>query len=52
MVLSAALKDTRSPFELHAFARGGHGFGLRKENDAGKLWPELAKYWMLNMNIL
>ncbi len=42
-----ALLAARVPVELHAFAEGGHGFGLRAI--AGKpveLWPRLALHWI------
>ena len=52
LVLSAALKDIDSPFELHFFAQGGHGFGLRPENKAGRIWPGLAENWMKNIAVI
>jgi hypothetical protein len=36
--------------ELHAFAAGGHGFGMRQV--AGlpvAVWPELVRTWMLEL---
>ena len=44
--LHAALRARKIPAELHVFASGGHGFGLRKI--AGKpveAWPELWRAW-------
>ena len=44
--LRAALKARGIPTELHLFANGGHGFGLRKA--VGKpveAWPELWRNW-------
>jgi acetyl esterase/lipase len=44
--LHEALKAQKIPVELHLFANGGHGFGLRKA--VGKpveLWPELWRNW-------
>jgi acetyl esterase/lipase len=44
--LHAALRARKVPVELHLFANGGHGFGLRKA--AGKpveAWPDLWRAW-------
>ncbi len=42
----AALKARKVPVEMHLFAHGGHGFGLRKA--VGKpveAWPDLWRAW-------
>lgn len=44
--LHAALRAAKVPVEMHLFANGGHGFGLRKA--VGKpveAWPELWRAW-------
>ena len=44
--LHAALRAKKVPVEMHLFANGGHGFGLRKT--VGKpveSWPELWRAW-------
>ncbi len=44
--LHAALRAHNVPAELHVFANGGHGFGLRKA--VGKpleAWPDLWRNW-------
>jgi len=44
------LQKLKVPVEMHAFAKGGHGFGITKA--AGKpagTWPELAAKWMSSM---
>ncbi|HEX7751440.1 MAG TPA: alpha/beta hydrolase [Novosphingobium sp.] len=44
--LHAALRAAKVPVEMHLFASGGHGFGLRKA--VGKpveAWPELWRAW-------
>lgn len=46
LLLHAALRAAKVPVELHLFAEGGHGFGLR--GAAGKpaaIWPELFVAW-------
>jgi acetyl esterase/lipase len=42
----AALLERKIPVEMHLFAEGGHGFGLRKA--VGKpveVWPDLWRAW-------
>jgi acetyl esterase/lipase len=34
------------PVELHVFARGGHGFGIRKQNLSSDAWPGLFQHWL------
>ncbi len=36
-----ALKENKVPAELHIFAKGGHGFGLRNNNIPADRWPEM-----------
>ncbi len=44
--LRAALKARRIPVEMHLFANGGHGFGLRKAiGKPVEVWPELWRNW-------
>ena len=41
-----ALKRAKVPAELHVYATGGHGFGMRKAAGAVSAWPKLAEEWM------
>ena len=44
--LRAALKARHIPVEMHLFANGGHGFGLRKAiGKPVEVWPELWRNW-------
>lgn len=44
--LHAALKAAKIPVEMHLFANGGHGFGLRKAiGKPVEAWPELWRAW-------
>jgi acetyl esterase/lipase len=36
----------RKSIELHIFANGGHGFGMRKQNLLSDIWVDLFKNWM------
>jgi len=41
-----ALHAAKVPVELHLFARGGHGFGMRPEEVPGDEWPPLCEAWL------
>lgn len=44
--LHAALKARSIPVEMHLFANGGHGFGLRKAiGKPVEAWPDLWRAW-------
>jgi acetyl esterase/lipase len=43
-----ALKDVKVDCELHIYAKGGHGYGLRSKAAISK-WPELCGAWMTRM---
>ena len=52
LVYFQALKDAKVPTELHIFAEGGHGFGLRPTNLPISHWPLLAETWLHTIHIL
>ncbi len=41
-----ALKANKVPAEMHIFAKGGHGFGMRKNNIPADRWPDLFLDWL------
>ena len=43
---AAALETAGVPFELHVFARGGHGYGMRRPDLPVGQWPNLLAKWM------
>jgi acetyl esterase/lipase len=47
-----ALKQANVPAELHLFADGGHGYGLRKSDNAVSTWPKRAEEWMRGLGVL
>ncbi len=47
LVMAEALRENKIPVEFHLYPKGHHGYGMRKDNPAGKTWPELAKKWLL-----
>jgi acetyl esterase/lipase len=46
------LKNAGVPVEMHLYAQGGHGFGLRKTNNAITQWPTLADTWLKSIGII
>ena len=40
------LKKANVPAELHIFSRGGHGYGMRRPENAVSQWPKLCEQWM------
>jgi acetyl esterase/lipase len=47
-----ALKKAKVPAEMHLFAEGGHGYGLRESGKAVTSWPKLAEEWMRGLGVL
>lgn len=52
LVYFAALKEFSVPVEMHLYAQGGHGFGLRPTEFPITGWPELLKKWLGTIGIL
>ena len=42
----AALKKAGVPVEMHLYAQGGHGFGLRRTKFPATAWPQLVETWL------
>jgi acetyl esterase/lipase len=49
---SLALKQARVPFELHVYPKGGHGYGLRRNENLVTAWPDRAADWMHSRGLL
>jgi acetyl esterase/lipase len=47
-----ALKNAKVPAEMHLFATGGHGYGLRESGQAVTSWPKRAEDWMRGLGVL
>ncbi len=47
-----ALKEAKVPAELHLFAQGGHGYGLRPTDLPVTRWPALVEDWFHTIHIL
>ena len=46
------LKEYNVPAELHIFAKGGHGFGIRKNGMPADNWPNLFIDWLKAREII
>jgi len=47
-----ALKKSNVPAELHVYASGGHGFGLRPSVHPASRWPLRCEQWMRSRGLL
>ncbi|HWE37307.1 MAG TPA: alpha/beta hydrolase [Isosphaeraceae bacterium] len=50
--LYLALKRAKVPAELHIYAKGGHGYGLRKSDNPCSTWPARCEEWLQNQKLL
>jgi hypothetical protein len=46
------LKNAKVPAELHIYAEGGHGYGLRHTALPVTGWPSLVETWLHTIKIL
>jgi acetyl esterase/lipase len=46
------LKQAKVPVEMHLYAQGGHGYGLRRTDLPVTAWPEMAEKWMRTIRVL
>jgi acetyl esterase/lipase len=47
-----ALKKAGVPAEIHIFASGGHGFGMKQNEKPVATWPARLHEWMVSQGIL
>lgn len=47
-----ALKRAGVPVEMHLYAQGGHGFGLRRTALPATAWPGLVEAWMRTIGMI
>lgn len=47
-----ALKSAKVPAELHVYAQGGHGYGLRRTELPVTDWPQLVETWLNTIKVL
>jgi acetyl esterase/lipase len=46
------LKNVKVPAEMHIYAEGGHGFGLRPRDFPIMGWPRLVETWLHTIKVL
>ena len=51
LIYYLALKNAKVPAEMHLFASGGHGYGLRPTEQIVTTWPKRAEEWLRNLGI-
>jgi acetyl esterase/lipase len=52
VVYFLALKNAKVPAELHIYAEGGHGYGLRRTAFPVTTWPLSVETWLRTLHIL
>jgi acetyl esterase/lipase len=52
VIMYLALKRAKVPTELHVYASGGHGFGVRRSDLPCSTWTERCVDWLRNQGIL
>lgn len=52
LVYYQQLKNAHVPAELHLYAEGGHGYGLRRTSFPVTAWPESVEKWLGTIRIL
>jgi acetyl esterase/lipase len=46
------LKSAKVPAELHIYAEGGHGYGLRRTSQPVTAWPLLVEKWLQTIKVM
>jgi len=52
LVYYQQLKNAKVPSELHVYAKGGHGYGLRRTELPVTTWPQAVETWLHTIAIL
>lgn len=52
IVYFTALKKAGVPAEMHIYAQGGHGYGLRRTALPITTWPQSAEVWLHTIHVL
>ncbi len=52
LVYYIALKKAEVPVEMHLYAEGGHGFGLRRTELPISEWPQLVERWLRTIGMI
>jgi acetyl esterase/lipase len=52
LVYYYALKNAGVPVEMHLYAQGGHGFGIRRTKMPITGWPPLLETWLKSIGMI
>lgn len=52
IVYFMALKNAKVPAEMHLYAAGGHGYGLRRTELPVTDWPRLVETWLRTIHMI
>jgi acetyl esterase/lipase len=52
LIYYMALKKAGVPVEMHLYAQGGHGFGLRQTELPATRWPALIETWLRTIGMI
>ncbi|HEV2380824.1 MAG TPA: alpha/beta hydrolase [Terriglobia bacterium] len=52
VVYFMALKNAKVPAEMHIYAQGGHGYGLRRTALPVTAWPQSVETWLHTIQVL
>jgi acetyl esterase/lipase len=52
LVYYRALKNAKVPVEMHLYAEGGHGFGIRRTKFPITEWPQLLEKWLRTIGMI
>ena len=52
VVYFMALKNAKVPAELHIYAQGGHGYGVRRTALPVTAWPQAVEVWLHTIGVL
>ncbi len=52
VLLFVELKKAGVPAELHAYAKGGHGFGMRNTGHPVNTWPQRCAEWLKSLGFV
>jgi len=52
LVYYLGLKKAGVPVEMHLYAQGGHGFGLRRTKFPISEWPQLVENWLRTIGMI
>ena len=50
--IATELKKVNVPTELHVYATGGHGYGMRDTGEPVNTWPQRAGEWLKRQGLL